>query len=503
MKKHMRLISVVLIAFILLSLPACGGNDGEKAGDGSAVVLKYGDLTISENDYMYIISTFKSRMVAEYQYYFSQYGVSYSEADVLGLTLSEDKTVAQYIEEVSLEFAQQILIFEKLCMDANLTITDQEDIDTINGYLSDLEYAYGGEDLFEIELARLGLSRSSIERYLNANIYYELIHEYRYGENGMAAIPKETVHKNFLENYLRYDGALYAYIDYNSGEAYTFEYSDDEVKAYFDENYVKVRHILYKTLDKSNNPLSDADKAAKKEKAEGAYQDVKDGKKTLDDLKTETEDGGYEYTFTKGKMVENFEKASFEMEVGEVRLVETEYGYHLIEKLEKTDADLFGTVKDDGKTEGGCKTDVIEAMSAARIRSEGLALLEKLQSGEIDKYPETDDKVAYYINMEPSLIKKNDTNYATFIKMVQGIEEGKYAEKDFPGDATYIIRRLKLTEEDITTEIYTSIKDELALTAFGEYVQSFYDKIEVDQEVLDKFDVVTIPMLDSDFYVFG
>ena len=503
MKKYLRLIALLLVAFIALSLVACGDSDEYSAGDGSEVVMRYGEYTISEKDYMYILSSFKSQMVDYYQYSFSQYGVSYSESDILALQLSEETTLAQYIEEISVEFAQQMLIFEKLCADAGITITDQKDIDTMNGYMNDVEYAYGGEDLFEIELARLGISRTAIERYLRSEIYYGLIHDYRYGDNGVAKISSEMVHKNFLENYLRYDGALYSYIDYESGEEYAFEYSDDEIQKYFDENYVKVRHILYKTVDSSNNKLS-ADKIAeKKAKAEAALSAVTSEGKTLEDLKSETEDSGYEYTFTYDQMVENFEKAAFEMEIGEIRLVETEYGYHIIEKIEKTESDLIGTTNDEGKTTGGCKDDVVFSMTSAEIRDEALVTLEKLKNGEISKYPEEDDKKEYYIVMEPSLISKSESNYATFIEMVSSIEEGDYGEKNFLGDATYIIRRLSMSADDITSDIYPAIEDNLALTAFGEYVQSFYDEIEINQDIIDKFDVVTAPMLDSTLYKFG
>lgn len=502
MKKYNRLLSVVLAVFMLFSLSACGG-DGGSSGDGSEVVMRYGDYTLSEKDYMYIISSFKSQLVEYYQTSFAQYGMTYEEADILAMQMDEDTTIAQYIEELSLEFAQQMLIFEKLCADVNISISDQSDIDTINGHLDDIVYAYGGEDLFEIEMARIGIAKSSIERYLRANVYYELIHEYRYGDNGIAAIPAETVYAEFLENYLRYDGALFSYGDYSTGEAYTFEYADEEIAAYFDTEFVKVRHILYKTVNSSNQKLEEDKIAEKKAKAEASLEAILNGEKTLDDLKEETEDSGYEYIFTYDQMVDNFETAAFEMEIGEVRLVETEYGYHIIEKLAKTAEDLSGVTDEEGKTEGGCKDDVISAMSVAQIRSEALELLAKLQSGEVKEYPEEDSDKAYYLPMEASLINKNESNYATFIEMLSEIEEGKFAEKNFVGDASYVIRRLSLTSEDITADIYASIEDSLALTAFGEYVQSFYDKIEINNELIEKFDVITVPTLDSELYTFG
>lgn len=501
MKKLSRFLSFLLLAAMLFTLVACNGSSAN--GDGSPVVMSYGDYTLSEKDYMYILSTFKSQMIDYYSSYFAQYGVNYEEKDILALQMDEDTTLAQYIEEVAIEFSQQMLIFEQLCADAGISITDQEDLDTISEYMSDMEFAYGGTDLFEIALAKLGFNRSSIERYMKANILYELIFEYRYGDGGVAAIPEESIHKNFLENYIRYDGALYAYADYSTGDEYTFEFTDDEVKAYFDTEFVKVRHILYKTVDSSGKALSDDKIKEKKAKAEAALAAVTSGEKTFDDLKSENEDSGYEYVFTKGKMVESFETASFEMEIGEVRLVETKYGYHLIEKLEKTEEDFSGKVKEDGKTEGGNKSAVISAMSVAKIRAEALELLAKLQSGEVTSYPEETNEKGYYLSMEPSLINKNESTYATFIEMVSAIEEGKFAEKDFPGDATYVIRRLSLSAEDITTDIYNTIKDDLAFDAFGEYVQSFYDKITINKEIIEKFDVLTVPSLDSELYTFG
>ena len=503
MKKHIRLISLLLAAVMaLLSFTACGSSENE-SDDGSKIVMSYGNKTLSEKEFMYIISLFKSQMVEYYQSYFAQYGISYSESDILALPMSEDTTFEQYIKEISIEFSQQLLIYEAICEEAGISITDQEDIDMINGNLEDMEIAFGGTDLFEINLAKAGITRAAIERYLRANVLYELLYDYRYGDGGVAAIPAETINKQFLENYYRYDGALYAYKDYDTNEAYTFEYSDEDILEYFNTDYVKVRHVLYLTVDSSNEKLSDDEVAAKKAKAEAAFSSIQSGEKTMEDFSEENEDSGSEYLFTYGTMVEAFENAAFEMEVGEIRLVETEYGFHIVEKLEKTSEDLNGTTDEDGNVTGGCKDEVIEALTAKNIRAEALELLAGLQSGEITEYPEETDAKPYYLFMEAQLIDKSNTTYATFVEMVSNIEIGKFDEKNFEGDATYVIRRLELTESDITADIYSTIEEDLAFTAFSEYVQSFYDKVTVNNEILENFDVVTIPNLDSDFYTFG
>ena len=114
---------------------------------------------------------------------------------------------------------------------------------------------------------------------------------------------------------------------------------------------VKVKHILISTLNEDGTEMSDDQKSAAKTKAEEVYQKALDGEAfdglvaDYSDDSTWTENGG-EYTFYRSD--ETFVEASFDMEIGEIRLVESDLGYHIVEKLEHTypDEEQVQNVKD-------------------------------------------------------------------------------------------------------------------------------------------------------------
>lgn len=105
----------------------------------------------------------------------------------------------------------------------------------------------------------------------------------------------------------------------------------DEAKEAYKKNYVCAKHILIGFSDASSQEET-------RKKAEDVLAKAKAGE-DFDSLITEYgEDPGafYNpkgYVFTYGEMVEPFEKASFALSEGEISdLVETEYGYHIIQK---------------------------------------------------------------------------------------------------------------------------------------------------------------------------
>ncbi len=114
----------------------------------------------------------------------------------------------------------------------------------------------------------------------------------------------------------------------------------DNLDSYRTPERVRVRHILIKTQGKSK------EEAAKlKAKAEDVLKQLQHGadfaelaKKDSDDTGTAVK-GGELGWITRGQTVPNFEKTAFSQKPGETSgLIETEYGYHIIQTEEKQPA---------------------------------------------------------------------------------------------------------------------------------------------------------------------
>ena len=120
---------------------------------------------------------------------------------------------------------------------------------------------------------------------------------------------------------------------------------DDTIKADLAENYVRVYHVLVSFdhyADDEN--YADADdetlKTAAKAYAESLLTDIQNGADIYelaqiadDPGMIDNEDG---YFFTYDYMVKPFEEAAFALQPGELSgLVETDYGYHIILRLEQ------------------------------------------------------------------------------------------------------------------------------------------------------------------------
>lgn len=125
--------------------------------------------------------------------------------------------------------------------------------------------------------------------------------------------------------------------------------TDEEIEAKYNEQKeqyktaeeVKAQHILL--MFKPN--MTDDEKKALYTKIEGILKEINEGKDFSEAAIANSEDGsassgGNLGWFGKGVMVKPFEDACFEAEVGKVypKIVETQFGYHLVKVIEKKPA---------------------------------------------------------------------------------------------------------------------------------------------------------------------
>ncbi len=141
------------------------------------------------------------------------------------------------------------------------------------------------------------------------------------------------------------------------------EVAESEVQDYYNENkqqfetpeQVRASHILIKVDTSDPNADPNQLKAAAKAETEKLLEQIKSGADFAELAKQHSAcpssaRGGDLGPFTRGRMAPPFEKAAFELEVGQVSdIVETQFGYHIIKVAEhqKTGTLKYDEVKDD------------------------------------------------------------------------------------------------------------------------------------------------------------
>lgn len=127
------------------------------------------------------------------------------------------------------------------------------------------------------------------------------------------------------------------------------EPADDELKAYFKDNYYRAKHILIST----DGQLSE-DEA--KEKALDLLSQAENGADFDALIAENSEDPGSEsnpegYIFTEGDMVSEFEDCVKNLEVGKFEMCQSSYGFHVIQRLPFSEEEAkFGEWFEDNKS---------------------------------------------------------------------------------------------------------------------------------------------------------
>ena len=295
----MKKVLALLVAMILcVSLFASCGEKISTPDDkelNNTVVLKIEDVKITQAYYNFIHSIIYSQM-AQYEQYYGE--------DWLNMEIESGKTVENYIDESAKSQAEQFAAAIILGEEYGITV-DSKIKENVETQKKDVIESYGGEEGYIQFLEESHTTDEAITTYLET---YEVL---------TALLEKIT--KKGEEGYIE----------------------DSEIEKMFLEEYkdkLRVQHVLISTkADEQTGAPAKTDEEALKI-ANEVIAKLDKGEKFDSLISDYGEDPGMSagqfYTFGTGEMVEEFEKASRELKVGEYtkKPVKSDYGYHVIKR---------------------------------------------------------------------------------------------------------------------------------------------------------------------------
>ncbi|MCI8387661.1 MAG: hypothetical protein HFE63_04260 [Clostridiales bacterium] len=324
--RFIRIVSAMLAAIMLV---VCLGS----CGSSSPTAISFGDVKISANMFCYWMSRYKAL------YLYSYFGMTSDNPQLWTQEIASGVTVGAFLESIAVSNIMSNAICLKLFDDYGLSLSNEQ-LNTIDQNIQQKIQQVGSKAQLNSALSAFGVNTDILRDIYIAETKISALQDYLYGDNG------------------------------------TERATDEEVEQYYKENYYRCKHILIRTdskieYDEDGEPIVDAttgsykmielteeEKAAQVELAKDLEKRVAAGE-DFDELVQEySEDTGMQY-FEDGYYVNsastylpsNVINAVISMKVGDVKTIESSYGYHITKKydlidgaykVEKYSATMFG-----------------------------------------------------------------------------------------------------------------------------------------------------------------
>ncbi len=255
-------------------------------------------------------SSFMSLWIAVQNYQYLSYISAFDAAQ--GWDTVVDKQTGARLKDVMLDeavrTASSMLEAEYLHDNVYKIEFSDEQEDSVNEYINSLVVSKGSQKALESELSMYGTSISALRRYMTLMLKYETLYESFYNENGIRKI------------------------------------TEQQKQSYFEENYAIIDHILFDMRGKQKDdgtviPLTEEEENAKTAAAEELYSAISAGVVGFDEAKELYNEDAYAEQYPFGYFVTDdntfwseFQHAALEMQEGEIRLVRTYAGLHIMRK---------------------------------------------------------------------------------------------------------------------------------------------------------------------------
>ena len=228
MKNIKRVFALALVLVMALAVTACHQKD--------EVAVKIGDVEFSSAYYMCALINADSEAKSKVEEGLSE-DESSEDIDYYSKKI-DDKDFVTWVEDTAMDYLKEIAAYKTLCKENDIEISEEDAANT-EAYASYYWSSYGYSAYFEPN----GVGESTYTQYMKDTYYASLYFEHLYGEGGEKEIDTDTVKTKMYDNF-----------------------------------------VIADILNVSFSSKTDDEITALKEKINGYADDLKNGKKTFEEV---------------------------------------------------------------------------------------------------------------------------------------------------------------------------------------------------------------------------
>lgn len=321
--KIIKKVTAFALALIMLTLSFAG------CSSLGTPVMELGGTEITAN----MIEFWLSRYKAQFEYYYgdavrSQYGLD--NVDQFWPLVSDastgetfDDVMSGFIYDNAKTYLCSLYLFDQF----GLSLPD-ETVDEVDTYIAQLceDYASGSKSEFNALLSNYGVSMTILRELYLIDEKVDYLQNYLFGAGGTLGVTKIDKENYYQQNYVRMRQICFFINECP-------EYDENGNLMYDGEGYVQYRDMTATETQEARSRAADALAAIN---AGSSFLDVS---KQYDENPTDDEYTGGIYMSKDSAMgtdaaLEKIYTELQSMEVGQIKLIETENNLHIVEKLE-------------------------------------------------------------------------------------------------------------------------------------------------------------------------
>lgn len=313
--------------------------DSTPAGDSDAVVMSINGNDITLSEYRYYFLNIKSSYDYGDNSYWNGEAYESDEGEMISAEQSADEKLAALKEQV-LTYLKNNYTVESFAASNNVSLSDDEVEKAKKQYSDDVE-EYKAANSFSDDDWKNYLD--SI--YCTEELYQKSVIRQNLEYKTIRILYEDDFKENVLSNYVMAKHILFSTNNPQYDEKEIPEDATDEEIASITAENEKLKEEAAEKLKKEK--LAIAEEVLQKAKNGDDFDELI-AEYNEDPGETQNDDGKYDgYLFTTGEMVEEFENAAFALGIDEISdVVETDYGYHIIKRVDISDKYLEDNIVD-------------------------------------------------------------------------------------------------------------------------------------------------------------